>query len=186
MSLLVIVTGAPGAGKTTIARRLAQDLSLPLFTRDELKESLFDSLGWSDRPWSASVGAAAWELLYLLAERVLATRQSLLLESNFQARWANTRVAHLQAQTHCRIVQILCQAEPEVLIARYQQRVETGERHPGHVDHLNVEAMRAELRHAWQPLDVDGELITIDTTNWHALDYSALRQRVQSHLAASR
>jgi predicted kinase len=186
MSLLVIVTGAPAAGKTTIARRLAQDLSLPLFTRDDLKESLFDSLGWSDRPWSAKLGAAAWELLYLAAERVLNAGQSLIIESNFRPQWANARITRLQAQSHCCTVQILCKVAPEVALTRYRLRVESGARHPGHVDHLNVETLRAELQQAWQPLDVDGELIPIDTTDFAAPDYASLRQRVQSHLAASR
>ncbi len=34
--LVVIVLGQPGAGKTTIARRLAQDLRLPLVAKDDM------------------------------------------------------------------------------------------------------------------------------------------------------
>jgi shikimate kinase len=48
-SSLIIISGLPCTGKTTLGRKLAQDLSLPLICRDSIKESLFDSLGYSDR-----------------------------------------------------------------------------------------------------------------------------------------
>jgi predicted kinase len=62
--LLVIVTGESGAGKTTLARRLAGELRLPLVYRDGLKETLYESLGWSDVEWSQKPGAASYDLLY--------------------------------------------------------------------------------------------------------------------------
>jgi adenylate kinase family enzyme len=43
MARLVIVSGAPGAGKTTLARRLAAELAMPLIVRDDIKEALMGS-----------------------------------------------------------------------------------------------------------------------------------------------
>ena len=64
--LLVIVTGLPCTGKTVLAHRLAHDIHIPIIAKDDLKESLFDSLGWSDRDWSIKLGRATIQLLYQL------------------------------------------------------------------------------------------------------------------------
>ena len=66
---IVIVNGPPAAGKTTFARSLAGELRLPLFTKDDIKESLFDTLGFQDREWSRKLGLASLVLLFELVER---------------------------------------------------------------------------------------------------------------------
>jgi predicted kinase len=177
-ALLVLVNGAPAAGKTTIARRLARELALPLFARDSFKETLFDTLGWSDREWSAKLGAASWELLYVLIGQMLDAGQSLIAEGNFHAQWANPRLVEIQARHTCRIVQLFCETDGETLLARYRQRVETGERHPGHADHLNFDTMRVFLNQRWEPLAV-GELIYIDTTHPERIDFAAVAKRIR-------
>ncbi len=42
--LVIIVNGLPGTGKTTLAKRLAADVHLPVLHRDGIYETLYDGL----------------------------------------------------------------------------------------------------------------------------------------------
>src|SRR5687768_2133644 len=83
----VIVTGLPCTGKTTLARRLSADLKLPLICKDDIKETLFDTLGWRDREWSRKLGAATMRLLYMWVEEELAAGRSFIVECNFKVEY---------------------------------------------------------------------------------------------------
>ena len=47
----VVVSGLPGSGKTTLARRLAPMLDLPVIDKDEILERLFEARGIGDVAW---------------------------------------------------------------------------------------------------------------------------------------
>jgi predicted kinase len=155
--LVVVVTGPPAAGKTTIARELAARLRLPLITKDTIKEALFDGLGTGDLAWSQRLGEATYLAMLALAEESVAVGASLVLEANF-IRGGEARLAALPA----RFVQVHCSAPLEVLVERYASR----ERHPGHIDVERIDALRDAVemgRH--EPLDLQGETIRIDTSD---------------------
>ncbi|HEY6203123.1 MAG TPA: AAA family ATPase [Candidatus Limnocylindria bacterium] len=69
---LVIIGGAPATGKTTLARALGDALGLPVITKDDIKESLAEPFTTGDREWSRQLGVAAYGVLFVVAERILA------------------------------------------------------------------------------------------------------------------
>lgn len=155
--LVVVVTGPPAAGKTTIARELAARLELPLIAKDTIKEALFDALGTGDLAWSQRLGDATYLVMLALAEESVAAGSGLVLEANF-FRGGEYRLAALPAH----FVQVHCGAPLEVLVERYASRT----RHPGHVDSERLDAVREAVesgRH--EPLDLPGgETIRLDTS----------------------
>lgn len=89
---VVIVSGPPAAGKSTLADPLAAELGFTLIAKDRIKETLHDALGWVadiDLAWSQRLGAAAMELLWALALGAPAV----VLEANF---WPGTRPVDIQ------------------------------------------------------------------------------------------
>ena len=52
---LVVVSGAPGSGKSTIASAIGAALRFPVLSLDPVKEALADVLGLGAEDWSSSV-----------------------------------------------------------------------------------------------------------------------------------
>ena len=81
--LVILVSGPPCVGKTTLATRLASQLGMPLLSKDSIKETMFDTLGWSDREWSKKLGVASITLFYQWIDSQLVAGQSIVAESSF-------------------------------------------------------------------------------------------------------
>jgi predicted kinase len=171
--LLVVVTGPPAAGKTTVARALAARLRLPLIAKDTIKEALFDGLGAGDLEWSRRLGEATYLTMQRLVEDSVAAGAGLVLEANFVR---GSELAARLAELPARFVQIHCGAPFEVLLERYGERA----RHPGHVDSERIGALQDAVetgRH--EPLDLPGETIRIDTSGG-PVDFAALGDRISA------
>jgi predicted kinase len=160
---LIVVTGPPGAGKTTIAAALQARFGFPLITKDALKETLGGALGVDDRARSQELGPAVFELLGLVVRELLGHGVSVIGEGNFTER--STLFAGLPP---AEVVQVHVTAEPETLRRRLHER-ET--RHPVHYDREAADEVSARAAGGeWPALSIGGRLIEIDTTTWPNLD----------------
>jgi predicted kinase len=180
---LVIVTGPPASGKTTLGRTLAARLNMPFLYKDGIKETLFDALGWSDRAWSRRLGVATYALLFHLLEMELAAGRTLVIESNFDAERAGPSFLALHDRYEFRPVQICCVADGAVLLQRVRSRVTSSERHPGHDELANIAELEPILlRGRLDPLPLDGPIIEVDTTDFAQVDMEVIFRAVSQAL----
>ncbi len=176
--LLVIVSGAPATGKTSVAERLAEGLRIPFVHKDVFKETLYEIVG-SGEELEPTIERAALAILFRVVDSQLAAGVSVVAESNFDARSDTRPFRRLSAERRLHLVQVHCRREEAVLLERFARRAESGERHPGHGDEPeDVAEVRANLEAGrWEPLDLPGTLIEFDKDREDEAD---LVERVRS------
>lgn len=162
--LWVIVTGPPAAGKTTLARRIALDLGLPLFEKDAYKDALFADLGFGDKDWSRLIGISAINLLFFTADRMLQSGASLITESNFYTQLSSERACAIANNAKAKVIQVHCSASPEVLLKRNAIRLDGNQQRPGHHVMPDEELLEGIRNGTWEALDVLSEIIRVDTS----------------------
>ncbi len=173
--LLIIVSGPPSSGKTTLAKSISQKFNLPLITKDSLKEILFDTVGWKDREWSNKIGSASFVIIHYFLDALMPTRQSIIIEGNFKTEFESQHLSPRLSQYNYQAIQIMCQCDGQILFERFKQRSESGNRHPGHCDTGNYEELKESLLLGkYPPLDIKSKIIIFDSTDLNNLNYSPI------------
>ncbi len=178
--LLIVVSGPSCSGKSTLAKKISEKFQLPLITKDGIKELIFDNLGWSDRAWSIKVGTASINLLFHYLDSMLISKRPIIIESNFKREYDTSPILEKLSKFGYYPLQIMCQCDGQIMFERFKKRSESGERHPGHNDSKNYDEFKESLlKGKIEPLEIGGEIITFDTTDFDHLDYDTIYTNIQ-------
>jgi predicted kinase len=173
--LLVLVNGLPGAGKTTLARPLAQALRTPLLSKDAVKESMAARLasdGIDPRSWNKALSGVAMDVIWtILADMGGRAVVDANLLSSIRP-FAVDGLKRAGFDVH-ETVEVWCSVPAAVARARFEARA--GTRHPVHGPQVGLDDLWSQWTEQATPLGL-GRVITVDTTR--PVDVAALLDEV--------
>lgn len=117
---LIVVTGRPASGKTTLAHTLARKIRCPIISRDEIKEGLINTIKTVEK----IEDRAKWHVydtFFEVVELLLSKRITLVAEAAFQHKLWMPKLELLQDIAEIRI--IYCCLDSKLARLRFIQRV---------------------------------------------------------------
>ncbi|NOK62047.1 MAG: hypothetical protein GFH27_549321n34 [Chloroflexi bacterium AL-W] len=165
---LIVVTGRPGSGKTTLAHTLAREIRCPVISRDEIKEGFVNTIKNTEIQKSAAQ-TYVFNVFFDTLAFLLSKRITLVAEAAFQHKLWVPQLEPLQRIAQIRL--ILCSIDPALARSRFIQRsVADPQRAYFHGDSpmQTIEEVPEQLIATYQPPMMDVPTLTIDTANGYA------------------
>jgi predicted kinase len=173
---VVVVTGYPAAGKSTVAKALASALDCVVVARDEAKRFIFDTLGDARNSLpEEALSALTWRWVYEQLDVLLAARMPVVVDGVFNYPEARARFQEWVDKQPFPAAEVHCVVPVEVSIERFGARAASGRVHE---TQLTTSAQLTEaFVAAGEPLLDSSVVIEIDTSST-LLDISPLADRV--------
>ena len=162
--LLVVVTGSPASGKSTLAHLLAHKINCPLLSRDELKEGLINTLRTSHSQLDSPVDLHVYETFFETIELLISKGTSLVVEAAFQDKLWRPKLLSLLPNATVKI--IICKTNLELIKTRFANRLSNDPgREKFHGDQsLNAEQI-ASLIDNYKPVNMEVATLEVDTSH---------------------
>ncbi|HZI47077.1 MAG TPA: AAA family ATPase [Pyrinomonadaceae bacterium] len=117
---LVIVTGRPGSGKTTLAKELGKLIYFPLVSRDEIKEGYVNTFKVKHDELPEHTNKTASEVFFKSIELLLTNNVSVIAEAAFQHQVWQPQITKFAKYSE--VILIVCEVDPEVAASRHLER----------------------------------------------------------------
>ena len=175
---LIIISGLPGTGKTTLAKKISDEFDLPMISMDEVKEVMWDTMGHEfDFEFSDKLGRTAFELVFHYIDANLSKGVSMIVEAHFSPERNNERINKLKEKYGVQLIQIYCDCETEALRKRFKERMTKDSYHKGHRHTIGLygeDRILNSLGTKNKRLDINGVTYDLDTTNPEKINYEKL------------
>ena len=175
----IFVSGLPASGKTTLGRKVAEQLAIPFLDKDNYLEQLYDEKGLGDVAWRRELSLESNELFK--ADAIQQNRVVLVSHWRPQSMQgpSGTPVDWLE-ESYRTVIELYCDCAVEVAAERFKSRT----RHPGHLDSRRNLAETAEWLQGYQahlPVGI-GEQISVNS--FGAVDIDSIAQEIKRILPA--
>ena len=192
----ILVTGIPAAGKSTMAEVVSEKLKLPVISKDNIKELLFDNVGFQSRAEKVKLGVASMEIMYYAAGQLMKAGQPFILENNFEYS-SEQGIQTLLEKYRYSALTITLTGDYEVIYQRFLKRESSPDRHRGHVVNdcyperkeedpetsrsktISYESfVRGIEQRGFDAFCADGRQIKVDTTDFSKINMEELFSQI--------
>ena len=193
---IIVLTGMPATGKSTVCRALTREFGFPIVEKDAIKEQLFDTLGFSCYAEKRALDHAANAVVIHMVERILEAGGSAIVDNNFDTE-SGRKFSALLERYAPKCACVFLRGDLDVLHERYTKRDNSHARHLGHVlqehyppregDSLYYTMTRDEFYEKFMKRGMDsftcpGGRIEVDTTDFSRVDTEAIVAEVKKML----
>lgn len=131
MGKLLLITGDLATGKSTFAGLLSRRYQVNVFYKDTFKETLGDTIGFSNREENLKLSHASAALMRMIFTEFCKLQKDLILESNFRQAELE-RLHEIAADFDYEVLTVALRADLEVLHPRFLHRLYHEDRHAVH------------------------------------------------------
>ncbi len=193
----ILVAGIPASGKSTVAKYLSNSMKLPMISKDNIKELLFDELGFQSREEKNKLGRASMKIMYHVAEQMMQTNTAFILENNFEYSSKGELMKILEKYNYTAIT-VRLTGDYEKIYERFARRDRSPERHRGHVVNDRYPEVEGSAQNTtlmdfagfmygiehrgFDDFIANGPSVVVDSTDFSAFDLEAIKTQIEERI----
>ena len=185
---LVIVSGAPASGKTTLAPLLADRLPLPLLSKDRLRQIFRDAFNADTLEENRRLLNPGFVVYYELISELLRSGVGVVAECNFHRGISEPELRPVAVLGTPVIVH--CQVDRDLSVRRFIARhgLALPDRRYAFDGDLIAELERGILQDAWElakPVEIGAPVLRVDTADGYAPGLDGIVAFIRAHTAGA-
>lgn len=125
---LIIITGAPASGKSSIAENIGKRINTEVISKDAYKIELFEKYGFTCHAEKKKLSIQGEKIMHETIAKNIYLNQDLIVDNNFK-NYNELRKIINSSSNSVDIKCIYCVADYSILAKRYNERISSGNRH---------------------------------------------------------